>query len=1012
MPTSAPNADILKSNDNPTYPNPNRHHGAGANDAQRHRHIVPPSTLSPSIHNILLKKGASGGSPTLSMYSGDNYPPPQRALFTPPLPPEYQNPFADKPTLRGTNSDGSVISSPSANIPVPAGNGQGVHVPAAGTNSLINRRPIPPPSLMPGHERIPLRPPQTGNSGSDNRDEQKPPVVNKTEPPTQKPYSGADQETPQSGNSNNNAALHFPSISRILSGSNGRKEDIPEVLLRTVTQRPTNHQTSSKAGHTIPSSSSSVSTSSTEEYDDELFLDPVETQKEEEIPEPPAEPRPQPKIKHNVITTTPIASPPVPAVNKVVKSEPTVFSTTTSHAVAAAGSGLLHEAGAASVADSISTWTIAWNIHVYLSAIFFTILAVYSIFKIIFYKKVTHLFSQGYFIAIHILIICLCLLRIFFLCYDAYNIHRSFPIFLAELLLTFPAQLLVVIYAILILYLLLSTINVKQNHYKRVMRPWTIVGGAAVHIGLCITLHYVESREMTVQQQAFFNGRQFGTDANLAYLSAPPRVLSLICQIIYVFLCIALGVFYLYIYRTLKRHLAAKQQQYYASTAQQQQHYLTSGGAATLEMANVTYQNFYHQNLSYAIHITIATALLFILLAAVQVYGTVSLSTKPQYRILGQMSGTQIDIDWLQWGYQFSLRVIETAIIWLISWVTGLKSTNSGRGQIYQHHLQPMQAHRSVGGGATTSTIKLFQQQKQQYGTGGATIQTTSCMGLFPCASTTASSADADEHNGTLSHGGHQMAPDYDAEEYPAICTANKNVHSMSKGNCPETVNSHYDHYENPNFELHPGGGRQMEDDEFITGYQEASGQPMMPHPQMQMGNPGPVALSSSASTTSSISQQSASTRLLMQQQQNAFDFQNFERPNYLADNGAKMGTVPRNEFRASKNLKAFKQQQAAAAAAAGTLNGVLNSGGTMGAYYGRGSSGVGARNFNTAVAPSRRQGDERKIYNGNSDYMHRNTIGRLSQGGCPPSRGNSRRNLAKVNGDNSKLIVNVVRND
>lgn len=34
LPTSAPNADILKSNNNPTYPNPNRHH---SHERDRHR---------------------------------------------------------------------------------------------------------------------------------------------------------------------------------------------------------------------------------------------------------------------------------------------------------------------------------------------------------------------------------------------------------------------------------------------------------------------------------------------------------------------------------------------------------------------------------------------------------------------------------------------------------------------------------------------------------------------------------------------------------------------------------------------------------------------------------------------------------------------------------------------------------------------------------------------------------------------------------------------------------------
>lgn len=36
LPTSAPNADILKSNNNPTYPNPNRHH-----HNHRHQNVTP-----------------------------------------------------------------------------------------------------------------------------------------------------------------------------------------------------------------------------------------------------------------------------------------------------------------------------------------------------------------------------------------------------------------------------------------------------------------------------------------------------------------------------------------------------------------------------------------------------------------------------------------------------------------------------------------------------------------------------------------------------------------------------------------------------------------------------------------------------------------------------------------------------------------------------------------------------------------------------------------------------------
>lgn len=66
-----------------------------------------------------------------------SYSPPSRSHISPRVPPEYpQNPFAEQPTLRGTNSESNI-----------------------GSGFNINRRPIPPPSLMPGHEKIPLRPP-------------------------------------------------------------------------------------------------------------------------------------------------------------------------------------------------------------------------------------------------------------------------------------------------------------------------------------------------------------------------------------------------------------------------------------------------------------------------------------------------------------------------------------------------------------------------------------------------------------------------------------------------------------------------------------------------------------------------------------------------------------------------------------------------------------------------------------------------------------------------------------
>lgn len=236
------------------------------------------------MHN-LLKKG-----PTSPMFSGDmpSYSPPGRNTFTPPLPPDYQNPFADKPTLRGTNSDSVVYSSGGGgpgggggggggglvNVGLGnQGNGGGGPIGGLGGGGVQNRRPIPPPSLLPGQERIPYRAPDLvgkmpsahqpaaaasgdspgGGGGSDRKKALNTPAHQnngaKQHGPKSDHHDAASAANATNNNNNNDgggasnsAVLHFPSISRILSGSNGRKEDIPEVLLRTVTARPSNYQ--------------------------------------------------------------------------------------------------------------------------------------------------------------------------------------------------------------------------------------------------------------------------------------------------------------------------------------------------------------------------------------------------------------------------------------------------------------------------------------------------------------------------------------------------------------------------------------------------------------------------------------------------------------------------------------------------------------------------------------------------------------------------------------------------
>lgn len=748
-----------------------------------------------SIVPNLLKK--TSGQPTIPMYPGDipSYSPPSRSFFTPPLPPEYQNPFADKPTLRGTNNEGLVSN----------------------TVQFNNRRPIPPPSLMPGHERIPFRPPDLAASiGNENGNSNDSYVTSSVElkksliatsmqgafdvsgdrkkalnTPSRNGNDAVVVETPDHNNNANNHKTQetgtsndkentnkrqevLPNIRRIL-GSNGKKGDIPAVLLRHVTQRPmvTYHQPpaspivsvdnveaamdsssiSSMTGDNGTSSAASPNINKSKQSPGQLDLNNAATKN---------------SLGSNfsqAAVTTPSAA------AAVGEAAATSFTSATTNARPTLKSNLVagksdQDAGikgvvngegndvgaaAAAAASAHTTWTWAWNIHIYLSVVLFTILAVYSFYKLVTYNKLTHLFAQSYFVYIQLILIAICIMRIIYLCVDAYNIHGTFPIFVAEVLLNLPSTFLTVAFAVLILFLFLKSLNHKNNRYSALVRPLTVVVGCGVHVGLCITLHYVESYTLQnhhmyyqqQQQQQYFRRQQqqqnqqflqqpqspFSASPSSSLANPPPpRVLSLICQIIYIFICFSLGLLYLYLYRILKRILRSKSQNYIHG----------------------------YQNLSYAIHITIATALLFVLLAVLQIFGAICISAA---RPLMSQANI-VEIDWMQWGYQFSLRLIEIAIITLISWVTGLKTSVGSN----------VNAAISIN-----SDVRMVGQATGSFGSANAT-----------------SSVMREKHAAATHHNSHSNVANFflpctssSSQEqfetdYPAICNANTNLHTYT----------------------------------------------------------------------------------------------------------------------------------------------------------------------------------------------------------------------------------------
>lgn len=614
LPTSAPAADILKNNNNKHYDNPNRYN----NDrAKPHYDSYNPESATENVYKMTTTyNGLRNVRPTKSIYSKDvpSYVPPSRAFFTPPLPPDYLNPFADKPTLRGTNSD-----------------------------SFINRRPIPPPSLMPNKDRIPFRPDlppskvinmERGGGGGDNSNgggrspgsldqhQQHPHQQNGRNQSAMEDKPKKHLNTPSQNvnidrlgdfyglnRQHNETSFEYekgyiPSITRILSGSNGRHDDIPDILLRTVTATP-NVQHKQERKH--------------QQQPPQMPSPPQRT--------PPIQETKTPEVKETMdrgAGIIPAEEMTPPQQRPADRSESvTVKKETLEHAETNLNLDLTTQSSEFNLpnvktkknnvtkASSDEIWCIAWNVHVYLVVFCYIVLAIFSIYKLVRYENDPHMFSKSYFLTIHLMLTVICVLRIFYLTYDPYNVDRSFNIFLYDFLHNFPLSLLATTFAILILFLLKRTLT----HLKVKTKPLFLVIFGLMHILLCFVVSVVET---------------------IGYFDKGGSLD--VCKTVFVLLAWALGGSYLYLYRIIKNVLAKKSQN-------------------LSEMCT--------QNISYASHITIAVALLFILLGSVQIYAL--------FCIKVDRFNSEIKHHWILWSFELSVRLIEVSIITLLAIVVSLK---------------------------------------------------------------------------------------------------------------------------------------------------------------------------------------------------------------------------------------------------------------------------------------------------------------------------------------------------
>ncbi|XP_050315961.1 uncharacterized protein LOC126750389 [Anthonomus grandis grandis] len=576
LPTSAPAADILKNNNNRQYGNPNRYN----NDRIRpdvnspHEQVTENIYKTTTTYNLLRNV-----KPTKSIYSkaSPSYIPPSRAFFTPPLPPALQNPYADKPTLRGTNSD-----------------------------SFVNRRPIPPPSLMPTKDRIPFRPdlPKVNVEKAPSRPEVQP-RPSKDEKTEKKKSLNTPSQSGRLGDfygSKNDSISSFeyeknnvPSITRILSGSNGRHDDIPDILLRTVTANPNVDRIEKVAKTRAPSAEPSL-----KRQEEPKFEAPAE---EYPSPEEPPGGTKKEVLSESVTVKKDVSGAPVPDQKKTVYVE----DVTTQMSDSVNLPNVKEKDANVTAVGSDQIWLICWNVHVYLVVVGYILLAAFSIFKLIRYENDPHMFSKSYFLTIHLMLTVICVLRIFYLIYDPYNEHKSFNIFLYDFLHTFPLSLLATTFAVLILFLLKRTLT----HLEVKTRPVILVVFALLHILLCFCLSIFESLGIGLERAS-------------------------VCKPVFVLLAWALGFSYLYLYRIIKNVLAKKSQN-------------------LSEMCT--------QNISYASHITIAVALLFILLGLVQLYALFFI----------KVDKFTVPHHWILWGFELSVRFIEISIITLLAIVVSLR---------------------------------------------------------------------------------------------------------------------------------------------------------------------------------------------------------------------------------------------------------------------------------------------------------------------------------------------------
>ena len=295
---------------------------------------------------------------------------------------------------------------------------------------------------------------------------------------------------------------------------------------------------------------------------------------------------------------------------------------------------------------SDKVWFILWNVHIYLIVIGNLLQLMFSLYKLItFNEKEQLLFHKKHFISVHGLIMTITLMRLFYLTYDSYNINKSLPFVMQDLLNHMPLSLLAITFALLVIVLVKRSLS-----HLRVTKPIFLVFFGLLQSALCLLLIVMK---------------------NAIRVATMKMMADLVCRFIFILLCCSLGFSYLYLYRIIRNVLTSK------------------------KAAN--FSELIAQNICYAAHLTIAVALLFLLLGLVQLYGLFAVRN----------DNFDNNYYWILWAFELSLRLLEIFIMVLIAVIISLRieqRTNGATTASVTHGTFPMLTCPSASVSATNTT--------------------------------------------------------------------------------------------------------------------------------------------------------------------------------------------------------------------------------------------------------------------------------------------------------------------